>query len=359
MGRVTVESHLHRPRGRGMSEDDECVHGMDRAWCALCRQPPGAKKAAAAPRKAAARRPLTAEDYGLPPGTPFIDSFRGEHGFLSNFARTPIEFEGVVYPTVEHAFQAAKTTVLSEREKLLANASPTVAKRIGRKVTLRPGWDRIRLEVMRGLVEQKFNDPDLAAMLEATGDARLYEGNWWGDRYWGTVGGEGENHLGELLMEIRARNRRRSVDIGAFRARSSSSSSCSGALAMWRACSMDTSPAATASAVAGASSKASITSRAAFAAPTDSPLCRAIQDAASGAPSRPKAPSPVARRAADVFTNRTRRSALASSGTSDAQSAVDSSDTSKARRARTKASIASDNPAPTRPPPLRTTTEPT
>lgn len=43
-------------------------------------------------------------------------------------------------------------------------------------------------------------------MLIATGDAILREGNHWGDRFWGVDArtGEGENHLGRLLMELRA-----------------------------------------------------------------------------------------------------------------------------------------------------------
>ena len=32
----------------------------------------------------------------------------------------------------------------------------------------------------------------------------LEEGNNWGDKYWGTVEGEGKNMLGKLLMKVRA-----------------------------------------------------------------------------------------------------------------------------------------------------------
>ena len=37
-----------------------------------------------------------------------IDSFGGEYSFLSNFHKCKVEFEGMTYPSVEHAFQAAK-----------------------------------------------------------------------------------------------------------------------------------------------------------------------------------------------------------------------------------------------------------
>ena len=45
-----------------------------------------------------------------------INKFDGKYAFLSNFAESKISFEGLTYPTVEHAFQAAKT--LDEEERL-------------------------------------------------------------------------------------------------------------------------------------------------------------------------------------------------------------------------------------------------
>lgn len=37
-----------------------------------------------------------------------IDPFRGECSFLSNFHKCRVGFDGMTYPSVEHAFQAAK-----------------------------------------------------------------------------------------------------------------------------------------------------------------------------------------------------------------------------------------------------------
>src|SRR4051794_21773182 len=39
-----------------------------------------------------------------------IDSFEGQYRFLSNFFPAEVEFEGMTYPSVEHAYQSAKTT---------------------------------------------------------------------------------------------------------------------------------------------------------------------------------------------------------------------------------------------------------
>lgn len=57
-------------------------------------------------------------------------------------------------------------------------------------------------EILRAKFKQH---PELAAMLIATGDAELVEGNTWGDTFWGRdlATGHGENHLGRLLMELR------------------------------------------------------------------------------------------------------------------------------------------------------------
>lgn len=133
-----------------------------------------------------------------------IDLFRGDYAFLSNFQKCNIEFEGDVYPTVEHAFQAAKTFDKEERKRILSFASPVIAKRIGRRVRLRPDWENVKCDIMLELLQKKFKNPALAEKLLATGDIELIEGNKYGDRFWGMVNGEGKNILGKLLMEVRS-----------------------------------------------------------------------------------------------------------------------------------------------------------
>lgn len=132
-----------------------------------------------------------------------IDRFDGGYDFLSNFFMHPVTLDGVVYPSNEHAYQAAKTLDAGERELVRLRTTPAQAKRMGRKVTLRPDWERIKIGVMEDLVRQKFNSPGLKERLLATGNDELEEGNTWGDRFWGTVNGVGQNHLGKILMKIR------------------------------------------------------------------------------------------------------------------------------------------------------------
>lgn len=132
-----------------------------------------------------------------------ITSFRGKYSFLSNFYPSFVHFESMRFAAVEDAFQAAKTLDLSERQRIAMAPSPADAKRMGRHVDLRPDWEDIKINVMHDLLVEKFQDPRLKTKLLATGDAYLEEGNKHGDRFWGTVDGKGENHLGKLLMEVR------------------------------------------------------------------------------------------------------------------------------------------------------------
>jgi ribA/ribD-fused uncharacterized protein len=140
-----------------------------------------------------------------------IERFDGGFAFLSNFYSSPIIMPswhpaaGEVAPTVEHAFQAAKTEDANQARAILRAGSPGIAKQMGRAVAIRPGWDEGRDVIMEALLRLKFAPGTvLAQQLISTGDKTLIEGNSWGDRYWGVCDGGGRNRLGELLMKIRA-----------------------------------------------------------------------------------------------------------------------------------------------------------
>jgi ribA/ribD-fused uncharacterized protein len=134
-----------------------------------------------------------------------IDSFQGEFRFLSNFWPAEVVFEGVTYPTVEHAYQSAKTFDMTERRRIAALPTPEEAKRAGRALKLRDDWDRAKFDVMEQCVRYKFtHHADLRRQLLATGDRYLEEGNTWNDRIWGVYQGQGDNRLGKILMQVRA-----------------------------------------------------------------------------------------------------------------------------------------------------------
>lgn len=132
-----------------------------------------------------------------------IDFFDGEYAFLSNFYDSEIYHDGIKYPTVEHAFQAAKTMNLNERIKIAEMKTPGQAKRAGRRVALRSDWEKVKFQVMKELVLQKFINPELREKLIKTDGNELIEGNTWNDTCWGVCKGVGENNLGKILMEVR------------------------------------------------------------------------------------------------------------------------------------------------------------
>lgn len=134
-----------------------------------------------------------------------IDYFREEYEFLSNFYPTKVVFEGITYYNSEAAYQAQKCLNDEERWKF-AELSPAKAKGMGRRVSLRPDWEEVKVGLMTEIVRAKFTQNEyLKVMLLATGNAVLKEGNTWHDVFWGvdskTV--RGENHLGQILMKVR------------------------------------------------------------------------------------------------------------------------------------------------------------
>jgi len=135
-----------------------------------------------------------------------IKEFQGQYRFLSNFWLCTVPLDGETYPSVEHAFQAAKTKNDLERRRIRLAATPGEAKRLGRYIRLRGDWEESKIGLMDYLVMQKFHlHPELGKLLLQTGTEELQEGNYWGDKYWGVdlKTGVGENHLGKILMNVR------------------------------------------------------------------------------------------------------------------------------------------------------------
>lgn len=132
-----------------------------------------------------------------------IDKFEGAYAFLSNFSPNEIHYGGIKYPTVEHAYQAAKTLDIELRKEISKLPTPNLAKKAGRRIVLRKNWEQLKVTFMRSFLVLKFQDEFLMKKLKATGDSILIEGNWWGDTFWGICKGAGQNKLGKALMEIR------------------------------------------------------------------------------------------------------------------------------------------------------------
>ena len=136
-----------------------------------------------------------------------IIHFKGEYRFLSNFFGCDVRMDGLVYPSAEHAFQAHKTLRRLDRIGFTQGIGPALAKQMGRELKLRPRWEKIKLDIMREVVLHKFAfNQELAGRLADTDNMELWEGNNWGDTFWGVDDQTylGENWLGKILMETRA-----------------------------------------------------------------------------------------------------------------------------------------------------------
>lgn len=131
-----------------------------------------------------------------------IKEFQGDNRWLSNFTSCEVVLDDITYPSIENAYQAAKTIIECER-KPFVDYTAGQSKRAGKKVTVRGDWDEVKLEVMEELTRQKYSKEPLKSKLLSTGDREIQEGNTWGDTFWGICKGRGSNHLGLIIMKIR------------------------------------------------------------------------------------------------------------------------------------------------------------
>lgn len=132
-----------------------------------------------------------------------ILEFKGDYRYLSNMYKVLFRIDNVLYLSVEHWYQANKTTNRDIYESIRKCSTPREAKAIGNQIELRPDWDDIKLDIMyKGVLAKFSQNEDLKSKLLST-RGLLVEGNYWGDQYWGVCNGVGENHLGKILMQVR------------------------------------------------------------------------------------------------------------------------------------------------------------
>lgn len=136
-----------------------------------------------------------------------IRRFHHEYAFLSNFFHSKFIWNDIEWPTVEHAYQAAKCLSVDEFNTILIAPWPGMTKRLGRRCLIRDDWESIKMNVMKLCVFHKFNQsPYLMNLLLNTNNKVIIEGNFHGDNFWGRCPPDnelGKNQLGEILMEYR------------------------------------------------------------------------------------------------------------------------------------------------------------
>ncbi|MBF3851417.1 NADAR family protein [Burkholderia pseudomallei] len=143
------------------------------------------------------------------------------YGVFSNLYKRPIAFEGVEYPTSEHAYQAGKPRKDSVRAWLMAAPSPSLLAMAAHGLyvwDVHPDWSKTKFDRMKRVLQAKFTQhPDLQEILLSTGEARLVEAATVDNavnRLWGEVKGTGKNMLGMLLMEVRSEIRASLISSG-------------------------------------------------------------------------------------------------------------------------------------------------
>jgi N-glycosidase YbiA len=138
-----------------------------------------------------------------------------KYGAFSNFAKYGFEVDGRFWLTSEHYFQAQKYANTIHEEKVQAAPTARDAARMGRdrQLPLRRDWEDVKVDVMRTTLYYKFaSHPALVDLLLSTADEEIIEQTT-NDYYWGCgSNGSGVNMLGKLLMELRAKFRKKAAD---------------------------------------------------------------------------------------------------------------------------------------------------
>lgn len=147
-------------------------------------------------------RVLQLYQEALPTGA--VLGFFHEHRPLSNFHLEPFMMHGLSWPSSENAYQFCKIGEPTEEDvQFFTQCPPGHAKRAGKTAKLRENWEALKTQIMHTILECKFLQCPVArkCLLGTTGE--LVEVNWWGDTFWGSCDGKGENRLGRILMDIR------------------------------------------------------------------------------------------------------------------------------------------------------------
>lgn len=132
------------------------------------------------------------------------------YGAFSNLYKREVIFEGEVFKTAEHAYQAGKARKPEVRQWLMAAPSPSLLAMAAHGLyvwDIAPEWSKIKFDRMKQILVAKYTQhDDLKELLLSTGNARLVESATVDNavnRLWGEVNGVGQNKLGLLLMEVR------------------------------------------------------------------------------------------------------------------------------------------------------------
>ena len=125
---------------------------------------------------------------------------------LSNFSAFAVEWEGHLWPTAEHAYQAASFDDPQIKNMIMSARSAHETRIIGQKnkALRRADWATDKERVMEELFRAKIaQHPYVKEKLLATGDREIIK-NVPDDSFWGWgADKKGENRMGKLWMKLR------------------------------------------------------------------------------------------------------------------------------------------------------------
>ncbi len=127
---------------------------------------------------------------------------------FNNLSAHAVEFEGKLYPTTEHAYQAVKCLSEEGKEAIRLARSPLQAKNLANityKSARDPHWEDKKVAVMEAILRAKLaQHAEARDALARSGDEPIVE-NSPVDYFWGEgKDGTGQNQLGKLWMKIRS-----------------------------------------------------------------------------------------------------------------------------------------------------------
>ena len=136
-----------------------------------------------------------------------IDSFTDYFDFLHNNFQTPVYFSGILYPSVSHAYHAARSNDERTRRAILNAETFQSLGNIALRINDPIDWQEKKVKIMEQLVRDKFRrSKELQERLKLTEGRDLvmtYNDNNSKNIFWGVVKGNGQNQLGRILMKIR------------------------------------------------------------------------------------------------------------------------------------------------------------
>ena len=138
-----------------------------------------------------------------------INSFTLENSFLNNDHICLVHSDGLLFPSVTHAFQAARSETQEIKEKISKIHDFESMYEIAETIEDPPRWSKTRGKIMEILIRDKFRrNPVLRQRLSETGTILLTNSYDSAENpnnlFWGVVNGRGENFIGKILMKIRS-----------------------------------------------------------------------------------------------------------------------------------------------------------